>query len=258
MTISTTGSTPGRQPPAEGPGAARGVVQVPPRLEKPLADFAAILKGLFADRLVGLTLYGRAICPDSGGPEVVANTVLVLDKVELGALRRLAERGADLGRRQIASPLVITPGYLQASLDVFPLEWLEITQRRVTLAGRDYFESLALRPEHIRLQCERELKRILMRLRQGLLAAAGREHLLADLTADLGEHILRTLRGMVWLQEAGGYLTRETVLSRVEAMMGRSLPGVRAAMDATGAEGWPEFSALATDVEALATRADGG
>ena len=67
----------------------------------------------------------------------------------------------------------MTPAYLSGSVDSFPLELLEIQQRRAVLWGDDYFADLKLDQADVRLQCERELKRILLGMRQGLLASGG-------------------------------------------------------------------------------------
>jgi hypothetical protein len=171
-------------------------------------------------------------------------------------LRELAGRGTVLGKSHIAAPLVMTPEYIAASLDTFPLELLEIHQNHLVLFGEDHFSDLSFDDGHVRLQCERELKTVLIALRQGLLAAAGREKFVGALVVDAAEGLMRTLRGMLWLRGQKDPKPAADVLTQVEKIVGRKLAGVRLALDRAGHHGWSEFESLYADVEALGEAAD--
>ena len=101
----------------------------------------------------------------------------------------------------IAAPLIMTPEYIDASVDVFPLEFIEIQQRHFCVFGPDHFEGLSFDHTHVRLQCERELKTLLISMRQALLSAAGHEKLFKTIEADVADRLMRTLRGLLWLHE---------------------------------------------------------
>ena len=164
---------------------------------------------------------------------------------------RIALQGVKFGKAGITAPLIMTPDYIKTSLDTFPLELIEIGQHHLTIFGDDYFNDLNFEDKHVRLQCERELKTILIGLRQGLLAAAGREKFIGALEVDIGEALLRTLRGMLWLKGDRAAKPSAEVLAEVEKIADRKLSGVRAALDASGHHGWDEFDKLYQDVEAL-------
>lgn len=203
------------------------------------------------ENLAGLTLFGEVLGPDDAERRE-ATTVLVLHQMDLALLRRLAEFGPKLAVRAVAPPLVMTPAYIRESLDTFPLEFIDIHQRRLTLAGNDCFANIKPQAEHVRLQCERELKCILIRLRQGLLTGGTREDLLEELELDVGDHLARTLRGLAWLAGRTEALPRVELLREAVRLAGAPLPGVRAAMQGGGEHGWAEFQALYKDVERLA------
>ena len=133
----------------------------------------------------------------------------------------------------------------------FPLELIEIHQMHVTIFGGDLFANLAFEDAHVRLQCERELKTILIGLRQGLLAAAGREKYVGALEMDVGEGLLRTLRGMLWLKGQKDGKPAVEVLAEIEKIVDRRLDGVRTALDPSAHHGWSEFESLYRDVEAV-------
>lgn len=232
-------------------------IAVPSSMRRAFNDYCDLLDGLAGRDLLGVTAFGPVLEPGFEQTGLAATTVVVLRKVDLLVLRRLAEHGPHLGRLGIAAPQTMTPEYIVSSLDTYPLEMLEIHQHRVTLRGADFFEEVDIRPEHLRLQCEREFKRVLLRLRQGLLAAAGQPDFLLELEHDIGHHLMRTLRGMLWLKGTRTYLPTPAALDACEVVVGRGLPGVREAMRPDAQGSWEEFVALYDDAESLATLVNG-
>ena len=158
--------------------------------------------------------------------------------VDLEMLRRLARQGPRLGKARIAAPLIMTPEYIDASLDTFPLEFLEIAQHRVCVFGEDYFQGLSLQAADVRHQCEREIKTIQLGMRQALLAAAGRDKTLSTVEVDVGERLLRSLRGLLWLHGDTEPRAALDAVAAVEDGIQRSLPGVRSAVDDRSHHGW--------------------
>ena len=237
---------------AEGEALA----MVTPSMRAPLRECGDLLAGLGGDNLMGLTVFGGVLGEHFDPQRMTAATVMVLREIDLGLLRRIAEYGPKLGSKRISAPLVMTPAYITSSLDSFPLELLEIHQRHLTLLGEDHFATFEIESDHLRLQCEREFKRILIRLRQGLLEAGTREKVLDELVLDVGQHLLRTLRGLLWLKNQKEPLARDLVLAQTERLTGGTLSGVRGAIESSGAQGWGQFQALYADVEKLAAFAD--
>ncbi|HWL93368.1 MAG TPA: hypothetical protein VNT79_07520 [Phycisphaerae bacterium] len=227
-----------------------------PALRAGLQHYATTLQRILESRLLGLTLYGPVLTREFDPAHMLATSVLVVEQVDLAVLRRIAEHGSTFGARGIAAPVVMTPEYIRESVDTFPLEMLEIHQMRRTLAGRDCFDAIALDAAHLRLQCEQELKRILIRMRQALLAAGTREDVLGEIEADIGIQLLRTLRGALWLHDKKQFVPREQVLAETERWLGSTLAGARSVILSPGGLGWPEFQAFYADVEKLAERTD--
>jgi len=230
--------------------------EIAPAMREPLERLAILVGELFSDQLAGLTVYGSALSPGFDDSRMTAATALVVMRTNLPQLKALAGRGPTLGRMRIAAPLVLTESFIAGSADSFPLELLEIQQRRRTLLGRDCFTNVVIQPEHVRLQCEREFKRMLIRMQQGLLAAAGRDDVLDDLERDVAAHLLRTLRGLLWLEGRKDFVDRQTVVDECERLLNYSLPGVRSALQLHLEHGWADFQALYQDVEKLAATAD--
>ena len=66
---------------------------------------------------------------------------------------------------EISTPLFIARGYIQQSLDTFPLEFLNISSSYQLVFGDDILENIEFKAEDVRTQCERELKGKLLHLR---------------------------------------------------------------------------------------------
>ena len=233
-----------------------GMSRVTEPMHKPIEDYTHLLMQLAGSTAKALTLFGAIAAGSFDVDRHTARNVLVVGQVDLQMLRQLATHGAKLGKVNIAAPLIMTPEYIKASLDTFPLELLEIQQNHITVFGEAYFEELTFKVGDVRLECERELKTMLIGMRQGLLAAAGREKLVGALGMDVGEGMMRTLRGLLWLKGQKDAGPAAQVLSEVERITKRGLSGVRTALDPLASHGWEEFTTLYHDVEALVEVAD--
>jgi hypothetical protein len=221
-------------------------------MHSPVSEYVALLRDLFGGGAKSLTLFGAVTSSEFDVSRDVASNVFLVESVDLDGLRRLAAEGKRLGKLRIGAPLTMTASYISESLDTFPLELLEISQKHVTVFGDDPFCDMKFEASHVRLQCERELKSTLIRLRQGLLAAAGRDRVLGDVEVDAGAGLVRTLRGMLWLKNCKDAKPWPEVVGEVEKILERKFGGVRTVLDPSSNHGWDEFQLLYRDVEALA------
>ena len=111
-------------------------------------------------------------------------------------------------------------------------------------------ENLAFEDEHVRLQCERDLKAMLIGMRQGLLASSGRDKLLGRLDEDVADGLMRTVRGMLWLKGRKEALPASEAIEALEGAIDLQLPGLRRATSG-GSGGWNEFRGLYADLDKL-------
>ncbi len=176
------------------------VASLPANTQASFRELGQLTAELMGEELLGLTAFGGWLADDPLYAGTPARSVLVLGRIDLRKLDQLAARGPRFGQRGLAAPLLMTPPYIAASRDVFPLELLEIQQTGVLVLGVDHFAPLTFGPADVRLQCERELKSALIQLRQGLLAAAGRHKRLADVCRAEGDRLMRVLRGLLHLK----------------------------------------------------------
>ncbi|RMH37924.1 MAG: hypothetical protein D6690_01275 [Nitrospirae bacterium] len=224
---------------------------IPELMQGPILRYVQRVRELGGTNTLALTFFGAIAAATFDARRHTARNVLVLATVDLPMLRRLAEDGPRWGKQGIAAPLIMTPDYITSSLDTFPLELLEIHQRHLTVFGLDYFKSLPFNDTHIRLQCERELKTLLIGMRQALLASVGREKALGTIEADVVERLMRTLRGLLWLHgHKDGFPALHTI-DQLEHATQRTFPGIRQALDPEARRDWAAFQALYHDIDAL-------
>ncbi|MGB5745519.1 MAG: hypothetical protein WBM69_00975 [Desulfobacterales bacterium] len=131
------------------------------------------------DLIHSVHIVGSALTQDFDPKTSDINSVVVLGKMDLKFLGFLAPLGKKYGRKRIAAPLIMTPEYIDKSLDVFPIEFFNIRQLHVTVFGEDVFQPLDIRKSDLRRQCEQELKVKLIGLRQRYISAAGDQKILA-------------------------------------------------------------------------------
>lgn len=229
---------------------------LPAMLEQRVRQYAVQLQNLAGMDARALTLFGSAAAGSFDPKYDTARSVFVLARIDLEMLRRLAKEGPSLGKLGIAAPLIMTPEYIGASLNAFPLEFLEIQQNHIQVFGHDYFAELVFEEAHVQQECERELKTVLLGLRQALLVTTGRNKPLVEIERDVGERVLRALRGMLWLNGDREPKPALPTLAAAEKQFSRPLSGIRRTLERGTPDGWEAFKALYADVEAVGINLD--
>ena len=125
------------------------------------------------------------------------NSVFVLKEITLPILDILASMGKRYGKKRIRAPLIMTQEYIHRSLDVFPIEFLDIKLIHSTIYGDEMFSLLSIDKPMLRLQCERDLKAKLINLRQGYIACAGNKRALSGLLGDVFPGFFPLFRAML-------------------------------------------------------------
>jgi hypothetical protein len=160
--------------------------------------FEELLKGCH-DSIDSLYVVGSAATPDFHEKHSNINSIVVLNEFDFEFMRFLGRLGKTHKKQGIAAPLIMTPLSINRSLDVFPVEFLDIRLIHKTVYGKDIFSAVEIDPACLRIQCEREIKTRLIGLRQGYIASHGDKDLLADLLARSITGCLPVLRGIVFL-----------------------------------------------------------
>ncbi|MDY6790098.1 MAG: hypothetical protein SWH54_02400 [Thermodesulfobacteriota bacterium] len=144
---------------------------------KPFLD---VVLNKYMDKIHSIHLTGSALTEDFNPHTSDINSIIVLNRMDLKFLEDFAPLGKKFGKKQVASPLIMTPDYISTSLDVFPVEFLTIKLLHHTVFGQDILQDIEINHSDLRHQCESELKVKLIELRQGYLSSLGSKKFLAD------------------------------------------------------------------------------
>jgi len=166
-----------------------------------VTTFADRLLTALGDNLKSITVVGSSLTDDFRPDFSDINTVLVLDEQTLASLNAVASMAKPMSRKKISPPLLMTQSYIERSRDVFGVEFLDFQLAHETIMGDDPFTSLVFDKKDVRIQCERELKAMLIRLRQGYIAAAANKKLVRDILISTARGMAPLLRAMLWLKD---------------------------------------------------------
>jgi len=183
------------------PACELKTASLPLQVRQPLESFTENLQAGLGDNLQSITVVGSSLTDDFHPRQSDINTVLILRKETVVALNAIASLARLMRKKKITVPLLMTASYIERSVDVFGIEFLDFQLIHQTILGDDPFATLKFGKQDVRLQCERELKAMLIRLRQGYVASAANAGLVRDILISTAKGLTPLLRAMLWLKD---------------------------------------------------------
>jgi hypothetical protein len=198
------------------------VVGLNPAVAGTITPMLEDLLGEHAANIHSFHLVGSAVIPDYNEKLSDINSVLVLKTMDLRVLVFLAPLGKKYGKKRIAAPLVMTPKYIETSLDAFPVEFLDFKLIHKTLYGHDLLQDLRITMPNLRLQCEREIKIKLIGLRQGYVSSLGKKEEIAAVLVRSFTGSMALFRAIITLLGKEPPIPRTDVITMLGAATGIS------------------------------------
>jgi len=155
----------------------------------------------FGDDLISIILYGSATGSDYRPGKSDINFMIVLSENGIESLEKALIIIPKWHKRKVATPLCLTELYVETSLDVFPIEYLNFQRNHILVYGKDILKDLSFNAEFIRLQCEREIKGKLLLLREAYLETAGKGRALRDVIGQSIQAFLAIFDALLYLKE---------------------------------------------------------
>ena len=165
----------------------------------PVGAFAREIISRIRTQLESIAVTGSCLTEDYIPGISDINSVFVLREITLPVLDTIASMGKHYSKKRIRAPLIMTQEYIHRSLDVFPIEFLDIKLIHSTIYGDEMFSQLEIDKSMLRLQCERDLKTKLINLRQGYIACAGKKRALTLLINDAFPGFFPMFRAMLYM-----------------------------------------------------------
>lgn len=148
--------------------------KIPKVPEQIFQEFTDDFKKTFGDELISIVLYGSAARGEYFYKKSNIDFLIVLTEQGITELRRALLLIPRWQKRRVSTPLILTEGYIRSALDSFPIEFLNMKQHYQVVYGKDVLAGIEIQPEHLRLQCEREIRGKLLYMREGYLNTHGK------------------------------------------------------------------------------------
>ncbi|MBF0328865.1 MAG: hypothetical protein HQL10_06880 [Nitrospirae bacterium] len=191
-----------------------------PSVSERLTPFLSEIIKNYGHGIHSVHVVGSSVTPDFDDNSSDINSLVILKNMDLSFARFLAPLGAKYGKKKIAAPLMLTPDYIMQSLDVFPVEFLDLKQIHVTVYGEDILSGITIERSYLRLQCEQEMKRRLIALRQDYISSLGSDERITTLLSRSITGIMPVLRALIFLKGQEPPVKRIEVLNTLQALSG--------------------------------------
>lgn len=179
------------------------MAKIPKDPKEIFQEFTNDFQTAFGEELVSIVLYGSGASPHYRHGKSDLNFMIVLGEKGIEALDRAFQPVNKWRKRGVSIPLILTEEYLDTSLDVYPIEYLNFRKHYVVVYGKDILQRLSFDRGRLRLQCEREIKGKLLLLRHAFLESGGKGRALR-------EAVTRSVPAFTAIFEALLYLKGET------------------------------------------------
>lgn len=167
------------------------------------------LVGAAGDALVSVVLYGARAHGDYQHDRDHFHLLIVLRELDLEHIARVSAPIRWWLKKKKPYPRLLSPAAIRDSADVFPIEFLDIVDHHRVLLGEDPFAELDVGRDHLRIQCERELREKLMRVQEAFVEADGKAKQLRRLMIESYLSFAAIFRGC--LHMLGSEVPRHTI-----------------------------------------------
>lgn len=174
----------------------RVLATLPSEARKGLEDFSQSLQEALGDNLVAVILYGSAALGDYVPGRSDLNVLIVLEDASVGELKQTAKVVREARRKRSIEPRFMSIEEMRRATDVLPMPFLDMQENYTVLHGQDVLADLVISRENLRLQCESQLRIILLRMRHRFLYSIRDRHRLRTILSESFTkllHILKTL-----------------------------------------------------------------
>ena len=184
------------------------------KLRNVLQQFILGLKDIYQEGLASIVLYGSAASGEFIDKHSNLNLLVVLKNTNLENLKRATRF---INKFRIINPLFLTEDYIKRSIDIFPIEFLDMQENYSVLYGKDILKDVDIDIRNLRFQCEQELKAKLIVLRQLYLKINRDKPALKGLLLRSITSILRISRNVLRLKGKKPPYKKDEILKELAA-----------------------------------------
>ncbi|MCA9457825.1 MAG: hypothetical protein H6750_09295 [Nitrospiraceae bacterium] len=172
-------------------------LELPEDLRETLEQYVKELQKDWGADLESLLLYGSAARGDFIAGRSNFNFLVLVRALSVSGLQRAGQLHRKWGKHQIVAPLVMTQEELSQTRTLFPLEYFQMQEHHVRLAGKDPFGAGHIDRPQLGWQCEHELLANVFRMRQRFVEGEGRPEAIRALLMLSITSVLPCVRGIL-------------------------------------------------------------
>lgn len=162
-------------------------------------ELAHELERIYGEELKAVVLYGSAAGRDYSKKFSDFNVFCVLSEATPAQLSKANKVVKKWTKKGNPAPHFFYPEYFERSLDVFPMEFMDMKDRHEVLVGKDPLASIEIDPKNLRHQCESELRGKLIHLRSFYAANFDRPRHIAEIMVESFPTVVAAMRGTLRL-----------------------------------------------------------
>ena len=192
--------------------------KVNPKVREIVSSYAEKLINLHKESVISVFAYGSV----TGGNFIAGvsdiNIGLILKEINFSDLKEslpLVRWGL---KKRIPAPLFLTVEYINSSLDVFPMEFLEIKDTHVNIYGEDIISGINIEGKYLRLFCEQQIKGKLLRIKEVYLERGLHKKGIEAVLKDSLRSLIFVFRSLIRLKGKEPPSRKDSVLEEVCAM----------------------------------------
>lgn len=181
-----------------------------------IKSIAKQLKDLYQDKLISVFVHGVGASDDYNPKNHSLDFAIVLKDNSIEELQKSSEIISKLKKTNAQVSFFMTPEYIEKTLDVFPSEYLNMQANYKVIEGEDILANLKFDKALLRLQCERELRGLLLHLRREFLLHSHKAKELIQLWEVSLNSFIPIFRSVLFLIEEKNYSTPADVLRKMD------------------------------------------
>ena len=143
--------------------------KLPQDVRQKFVPYLKSMLELHKGKIISVFIYGSAAGASYVAKSSDINSAFIFRDLNFADLEKSLKIIHAGKKNKITAPLFLTKEYIDSSLDIFPIEFLDMKENHVLLFGEDILSQLKIKGEYIRLFCEQQIKGKLIRIRQSYL-----------------------------------------------------------------------------------------
>jgi predicted nucleotidyltransferase len=164
-------------------------------------------------------IIGSAVTSDFDEKTTDVDSLIVLKEKVLDIFDFIAHIGKRYGKKRIRAPIIMTNDYIKTSLEVFPIQFLNMKTINKHVYGEDVLKGINIAKSDLRLVCERELKGWIQNLGQAYIKSLGNDRIIRELYVSFLSSYIPIFRAVLFLYDREMPKGRNGVLDEFEEVM---------------------------------------